>query len=432
MNDDTRPAGVRAIADSVRRRDTSPEAWVTRALDAIGCGEPDLKAWAFVAPDDALLSVADSVDVNGPLAGVPVGIKDVIDVAGMPTRCGAQVTQDRPAQFDACCVGLLRAAGAIPVGKTVTAEYAYKHPGPTTNPHDPRRTPGGSSSGSAAAVAAGMVPAAIGTQTGGSMIRPAAFCGITGFKPSYGAVFRDGMKLTCESLDVIGWYGTTVDDVTALAEVLLPEDVSCRAPVRAPRVAVVSSYPHVGLDDDARAVLEQVERRITAHGAQCFQVPLQRELPLLADAHRIIMQYEFARSLAPVARLAGSALSESLRECVTQGLAIPRAQYRDMKEVQHASRHAWASLVGDADLILTPSTPGEAPLGLAETGSSAFNVVWSVLGWPCLHIPAGASRNRMPLGVQLVADWRRDVALLEWGAWVEAALSSTMPGAAGT
>ncbi len=424
MNDDFRQPDVRTIVDAVRRHEAPPAAFVTRTLERIGRCDADLNAWACVAPEDMLLQAASRVDTSGPLAGVPFGVKDVIDVEGMPTRYGADVAAEHPARYDACCVALLCAAGAIPVGKTVTAEYAYRRPGPTCNPHDRQRTPGGSSSGSAAAVAAGMVPVALSTQTGGSIIRPAAFCGVTGFKPSYGAVLRDGMKVNCESLDVIGWHGTKIDDVIALAEVLLPEAGRCRMPARAPRVAVVASYPHCGLDEDARALVEAVERKLAAHGAQCFAVPLQAELPLLARAHQVVMQYEFARTLAPVERVEQHALSASLRNCVAAGLEIPHGQYQEMKDVQRTFRDAWKPLVADADLILTPSTPGEAPLGLAETGSSAFNVVWSLLGWPCLHLPAGRSRNRMPLGVQLVADWRRDLALLEWGAWVEAVLKT--------
>ncbi len=316
---------------------------------------------------------------------------------------------------------MLRRAGAIPIGKTVTAEFAYKHPGPTRNPHDLARTPGGSSSGSAAAVAADMVPVSIGTQTGGSMIRPAAFCGVIGFKPSFGAVPRDGMKICCESLDVIGWYGRSVADIEAIAQVLLPESAAVpQLASRSPRVAQFSqTSPALALDADAREVLQQAADTLTQQGATCSMASMSTEMIRLAEVHRTIMQYEFARSLAPVISEQGAALSEVLRACVREGFATTDGKYREMKSLQHELRYSWTKLFGDADFVIAPSAAGEAPLGLADTGSSAFNVAWSAVGWPCMHIPYGLSRHGLPLGIQLIADWQHDVDLLGWAQWLE-------------
>jgi Asp-tRNA(Asn)/Glu-tRNA(Gln) amidotransferase A subunit family amidase len=411
-------ATVASTVAAVRRGAVAPSDIVRASLATISRLEPQLRAWAYVSPLRAAIDSAEQVDRDAPLAGVPIGIKDVIDVEAMPTAYGAALPTARVAVFDAACVAMLRSAGAIPIGKTVTAEFAYRHPGPTRNPHDLSRTPGGSSSGSAAAVAAGMVPVAIGTQTGGSMIRPAAFCGVVGFKPSFGAVPRDGTKVCCESLDVIGWYGRNVADAVTVAQVLLPEDIVPQAPERPPRVAVLAAVPTLSLHEEARQVLQQAVAILIRQGAVCLEVAIGDEMLALASAHRTIMQYEFARSLAPVVREQGAALSEALRAVVREGFTITHRQYRDMKALQHSLRHDWARLFGAADFILAPSVAGEAPRGF-DTGSAAFNVAWSALGWPCMHIPFGWSGQRLPLGVQVIADWQHDSDLLRWGQWIE-------------
>jgi len=410
---------VAALVDAVRRKAAVPSDAVRRSLATISRLEPKLRAWAYVAPEAALIDAADRIPLDAPLSGIPVGIKDVIDVAAMPTGYGADLAAQKNPVFDSACVGMLRSAGAIPIGKTVTAEFAYKHPGPTRNPHDLSRTPGGSSSGSAAAVAAGMVPVAIGTQTGGSLIRPAAFCGVIGFKPSFAAVPRDGMKICCESLDVVGWYGKSVADVAAIAQVLLPEDVGLQPPERLPRIAVLADVPGLSLDSDARNVLQEAVTTLTRQGVTCREAAVSAEMVLLAEIHQTIMQYEFARSLAPVIRESEARLSEVLRACVRDGFATPHRKYRHMKELQHSLRYSWPKLAGDADLILAPSVAGEAPLGLSETGSSAFNIAWSALGWPCMHIPFGRSRHGLPVGIQVIAGSQHDVDLLRWGQWIE-------------
>jgi Asp-tRNA(Asn)/Glu-tRNA(Gln) amidotransferase A subunit family amidase len=413
---------VHTITSHVHARADAPWAAAQRALQRIKDQDTDLRAWSFVASEQALLAATDDINIDGPLAGVPVGVKDVIDVAGMPTRCGSDASREISVQFDACCVGILRAAGAIPIGKTVTAEFAFKAPGPTRNPHDDRHTPGGSSSGSAAAVAAGMVPVALSTQTGGSIIRPAAFCGVIGFKPSYGAVFRDGMKITCESLDVIGWHGRSIKDAAAVARVLLPFEGPMVTAAGTPpiqvgglKVAIMSENPSEAVDLDGRSALAHARRALMNQGAVCGDVTLAREASLLMQAHQTIMEYEFARSLAPVVRRHAPVLSRSLLETVSRGLAIPASRYREMLHAQRQLRGAWNEMFQDADLILTPSTPGAAPIGLEHTGSAAFNKIWSVLGWPCLHLPLGAASNGLPVGVQLVANWEADFELLAWG-----------------
>ncbi len=409
------PSSVVDIARRVRSGEAGPLAAARQSLAAIAREDARIQAWSHVLPA-ARLDAADPAGIAaGALAGVPIGIKDVIDVADMPTGFGAPALAPGAAAFDACAVGMLRAAGAVPVGKTVTAEFAFRTPGPTRNPHAPAHTPGGSSSGSAAAVAAGMVPAALGTQTGGSMIRPAAFCGVVGFKPSFGRVFRDGMKLTCESLDTIGWYTNGVEDAQAIADVLLGDAGPEGPGDRPPTIAVQLGNPRAGLSAESRDEIARACAALRAHGVQCVPVEAERETALLLQAHDVIMHYEFARSLAPVAERRGEALSAALRQAVAHGLAIGAGQYREMRDAQASLRQGWRALYGGADAVLTPSTPGPAPRGLDHTGDASFNKIWSVLGWPCLHLPTAFNRAGLPLGMQLVGDWEGDRALLALG-----------------
>lgn len=385
---------------------------VAHSLGVISRNDGKIRAWSHVATFakcDELLSSAST----GPLTRIPFGVKDVIDVAGMPTRCGSRATSDRPAEFDACSVALLRRAGAVPIGKTVTAEYAFREPGPTCNPHDATHTPGGSSSGSAAAVAAKMVPLALGTQTGGSMIRPAAYCGVVGFKPSFGAVFRDGLKVTCESLDVIGWYAESLELAATVLEVLTPfkkREVDLRSkPIR---IAIVESNPEHELEPAGLRALREAAERLRGSGIACATAESFDGSTELNEIHRTIMEYELARSLLPVVLRNREQLSPTLASTVDRGFTIPNEIYLERRARQEFLRSEWDRMFGDADLILTPSAPGTAPKGLASTGSSAFNKIWSVLGWPCVHLPTGTADNGLPIGVQLVGKFRSDDHLL--------------------
>lgn len=403
---------VQALSRRVRAGEVAPLAAARASLRAIGEQDSAIRAWCHTADPEALEAPAGT---EGALAGVPIGVKDVIDVAGMPTGFGVPNLAGGAARFDACCVGMLRAAGAVPVGKTVTAEFAFKTPGPTRNPYALGHTPGGSSSGSAAAVAAGMVPAALGTQTGGSMIRPAAFCGVVGFKPGFGQVFRDGMKLTCESLDTIGWYSNTVEDAEAIAQVLIADGHADEAAARSLTIAVQLDNPDAALCPESQREIARACKAWHAHGVHCEPVESAAETVLLLRAHDIIMHYEFARSLMPVVARIGDRVSSALRQAVAHGLAIGAGEYREMLAVQASLRHGWRTRYGGADLILTPSTPGPAPKGLSHTGDGVFNKIWSVLGWPCLHLPTAFNRAGLPIGMQLVGNWGDDRRLLAMG-----------------
>lgn len=374
-----------------------------------------IHAWVWLAELD------NAGPAAGALGGVGFGVKDVIDVAGMPTRCGSPATSSEPARWDASCVAQLRAAGAVPIGKTVTAEFAYVSPGPTRNPHQASHTPGGSSSGSAAAVAAGMVDFALGTQTGGSMIRPAAFCGVVGFKPTFGRVHRQGMTVLCDSLDTIGWFSSTVPQAQAVASVLLAEGVPAAAQrcaqTRPPRVALLACDAIGTLEAASRQALDAGAARLRELGADIVTPDLDADLKTLLDLHARIMHAELARAMLPVARSPqADQLSPALRDAVTLGLAIPYAEYVQCQQTRDRLAREWLERFADVDVILTPSAPGPAPEGLQSTGSSVFNRVWSLLGWPALHLPTGKTASGLPVGVQWVARPDQDHALLAWAA----------------
>lgn len=354
-------------------------------------------------------------DSGGSLRGMPFGVKDIIDVAGMPTRCGARAMDGDPKVFDAACVAQLREAGAIPVGKTVTAEFAYTSPGATRNPHRLSHTPGGSSSGSAAAVAAGMVDMALGTQTGGSVIRPAAFCGVIGYKPTFGRVHRAGMQVLCESLDTIGWFTRTVAESVSVASVLIGAH-EAPAPVRAPKVALLGCETLGRLSPAAHDALRDCVDRLERRGASIVRPALDADIRALVEAHGTIMRYELARGMLPIVRTREHLVSEATRDAVRAGLAIDRDTYLRQQGLRAQLASRWLDEFGQVDFIVAPSAPGEAPQGLASTGSSVFNRIWSLLGWPCIHLPTAAGELGLPVGVQWIGLPDTDGALLQWAA----------------
>ncbi len=395
--------------------------WVRRVAEQ----DRALHAWVRLADDAALRGAALR---SGPLRGMPFGVKDVLDVAGMPTRCGSPASPDDPAPADADCVARLRAAGAVPIGKTVTAEFAHVTPGPTSNPANPGHTPGGSSSGSAAAVAAGMVPFALGTQTGGSMIRPAAFCGVVGFKPTYGLLSRRGMRVMCPSLDVIGWHADTVDTAGRVGAVLLPggdakagasADIGRHAALR---IGFLPEPPGYRLEPAAANVLEQARRALLDRGHAVPAVAPPPSSARLLDAHGVLVAYEMARRLAPIATACGALLSPALRDTIGRGLSLSDADHAQARRLQESARDSWEHGFGDIDLVLTSSALGAAPAGLSHTGNSGFNKAWSVLGWPCLHLPVTVDAAGLPLGLLLVARPGADRQLLAWARGLHAAI----------
>jgi len=413
--------------------ETSSEAAVRACLERIEAREDAVRAWEVVDVEGALAAARerDRASSRGPLHGVPIGIKDIMDTADLPTSYGSPIYAGHRPAADAACVALLRAAGAVVVGKTVTTEFATTHPGKTRHPEDITRTPGGSSSGSAAAVADGMVPVALGTQTMGSVIRPAAYCGVVGFKPSFGMINRAGIKPQAESIDTVGVFGRAVDDVALVAAVLMgaPPDAFDGTPDRAPRVTLYRGPDWRAAEPPADAALTEAAQRLRDAGATITE--LQRA-PILEDAlgaHLTIVTYELARALTFEWVHHRDRFSAVLTGLVRAGLATPFADYVAAQATAGAARSWIAQTFAQTDLWLTASAPGEAPAGLESTGDPVLNRVWSVLHVPTVTLPVGRGPHGLPLGVQLIGSAGGDASLLRAARWIEATLDPHPKGA---
>jgi amidase len=400
---------------------------VETCLLRVEAREPTVGAWAWLDPEQALAE-ADARDretPRGPLHGVPVGIKDIMDTADMPTEHGSPIYRGNRPPADAAVVAALRAAGAIVLGKTVTTEFAAFHPGKTAHPLNPAHTPGGSSSGSAAAVADFMVPLSLGTQTMGSVIRPAAFCGVIGYKPSFGTFPRAGVKPSSDSVDTVGLFARALDDVVLLSAALtggLPEDFDGSLG-RPPRIGLFRG-PHWSKAEPAAAAhLEDAARTLAAAGASVVEISAP---PILADAfeaHRTIVVYEMARALGHEWRVHRDRISPALAELLASGAQCPFARYLAAQEIVVAARSWLADNFGDLDVWLALSAPGEAPAGLSGTGDPVFNRLWTALHTPCLTLPAGRGPRGLPLGVQVVGKFRHDARVVAAARWIEARLA---------
>ena len=422
------PLNKLSAAEAARRiaaGELNSEALVAACLERIAAREPAVQAWAFLDPKLALTQARalDREPPRGPLHGVPVGIKDVIDTADMPAEYGSPIYRDNRPKSDAACVALLRRAGCVILGKTVTTEFANNHPAKTRNPHNAAHTPGGSSSGSAAAVADFMVPLALGTQTGGSTIRPAAYCGATGCKPSFNSINRAGLKFVAESLDTIGLFGRGVEDIALALNVLsgraLPDFKSTS---RAPRIGFFRTPRWHEADAAAQAASEGAAARLARAGAKVSDFEAPQGYARLYDEHGAIMGYETARALAWEYQHHAALLSESLRPRIEEGWALSREAYDAARQLARDVRRGFAERMRDFDFLVTPGTTGEAPATLATTGSSLFNRVWTLLGVPCVTLPFGVGPKGLPLGVQLVGAFDSDTDLLAWSHWAEEAL----------
>jgi Asp-tRNA(Asn)/Glu-tRNA(Gln) amidotransferase A subunit family amidase len=425
-----------AVADIREGRINSVEL-VTACLDRVAEVEPDVQAWAFLDRDHALMQ-AQALDLHraqghalGPLHGVPIGIKDIFDTSDSPTELGSPLWAGRTPRSDAVAVARLRAAGAVIMGKTVTTEYAYFHPGKTRNPHDRERTPGGSSSGSAAAVAAHMVPGAIGSQTNGSTIRPAAYCGVVGFKPTHGLIPRSGALLLSRTLDHVGVLARTVEDAALLAETLVgfdAGDADTRPVARPPFAAVAASEPPLPprfafVKSPAWEYAEPVTREAFAElvevlGEAVAEVDLGESFARAIEFHRTVMEVEMAHNLHRDYETGRDQLSGRLRELIERGRTHRAVDYTGAVAAIASLNEALDHVFDEYDAILTPAAPGEAPRGLESTGNPIFCTIWTYLGAPAITLPLLRSEAGLPLGVQLVARRGNDARLLRTARWL--------------
>ena len=402
------------------------EALVAACLDRIKQREDDVRAWAFIDRDVALKQ-ARQCDREAPksrLHGIPVGVKDVIDTCDMPTEYGSPIYRGHRPAYDAACVAQVREAGGVILGKTVSTEFATRHPNKTRNPHNLGHTPGGSSSGSAAAVADCMVPIAFGTQTSSSIIRPAAFCGVIGYKPTFNLINRAGLKFLSESLDTLGLLTRTIEDAALMVETLagLPETPFAAVATLKPRVGFCRTPYWNQADAASQANLERAGQILAAAGAAVSEVELTNEFSKLAETQITVSAYEFFRALTYERTRYPQLISASLTARIAAGGKITRSQYEEGLALAERCRNRIADTFRDYDVLLAPSAAGAAPRGLESTGDPIFGLMWTLLLLPCMTLPYGKSPAGLPLGVQVIGRHGGDTAMYVAAEWVRRAL----------
>jgi Asp-tRNA(Asn)/Glu-tRNA(Gln) amidotransferase A subunit family amidase len=412
------------IAQDVRAGRRKATDVVHACLERIAARDEALHAWVTVDAAGARASARriDAGEVRGTLAGVPIAVKDIMDTAGLTTEYGSAIYRGHTPKADASCVALARAAGAIVIGKTVTTEFANLTPGPTVNPHNAAHTPGGSSSGSAAAVADGHVPLAFGTQTAGSVIRPASFCGVAAFKPSFNRHAVAGVKPVAQSLDTIGWFAKDIEDLALMRAGLLGEGFSGLREAR-PRVGLCRTYEWPQATPDTVEAVENAAATLTAAGAPMREAVLPQVFASLARDQTTIMFYEAHRALAWERTTRSGDLSPALAARLAEGGATSIDDYEAAQARAAAARLALDEVFADFDVLLAPSAPGEAPRSLASTGDPMFNRIWTLLGVPCVNLPWFTGRQGLPVGVQLIGPLGADRGFLAHAKWAEARLT---------
>jgi len=408
------------LARAIEDGELTPAQAVDLCAEAIAQRESEVGA--FVTLDiEATRKAAQTPGLkNKPLRGLPVALKDIFDTADLPTEYGSPIYAGHRPKADASLVALIRRNGGTLLGKTVTTEFAHLDPGKTRNPRNLAHTPGGSSSGSAAGVAAGFFPIATGTQTGGSVIRPASYCGVTGFKPSYRLLPSIGMKCVSWHLDTAGLFAASVADVAFAAAAISDRDlrVDGRTP-SSPRIGVLRDQPWAAASDDMKAAIEHIARAASAANARVRDIKLAPVLASAFRAHGTIQAYEAARSLASEYERFKDKLAKGVLELVESGFAIGADAYDDARRNASQARRALLDLMADVDVILSPSAPGAPPKGLGSTGSSTFNRLWTLMGTPCVSVPGLTDADDLPLGVQVIGRFGSDRATLEAALFVE-------------
>jgi Asp-tRNA(Asn)/Glu-tRNA(Gln) amidotransferase A subunit family amidase len=409
------------IAQGIATKKFTAEAVVRDCLARIEAREPVVHAWATIDPDYALRQARelDRRPSRGALHGVPIGVKDIIDTADLPTEMGSEIYKGNRSFSDAACVAIMRAAGAVILGKTVTAEFAGMSPGPTTNPHNPAHTPGGSSSGSAAAVADHMVPAAFGTQTGGSVLRPAAYCGVVGYKPTFNLINRAGIKFAAENLDTLGLLANTIDDVELITAVLVGKPPANRTLERAPRLGLCRTPLWDTAAPETMAAIEDSAKRLAAAGASVREITLPEEFSRLYHASReTINNYERSKSMAADWANHGARISKVLGDRIKLGMVTKHEDYVAALQLAEHCRALIANAFDGIDAIIAPCVKGEAIPGLGHTGDPAFQQFWTVLYVPSLTLPTHRGPTGLPVGIQVVAPRYADDSLFACARWI--------------
>ncbi len=409
------------ITAAIRDGHTTCEAVTRACLERIAEREPGVQAWEFLDADLVIAQarVLDKSGAKGPLIGVPFGVKDIIDTFDMPTAYGSPIYAGHRPRRDAACVALGRKAGGVVMGKTVTTEFAVNYPGKTRHPLDPTRSPGGSSSGSAAAVADYMAPLALGTQTTGSTIKPASFCGVFAYRPTFGDIRCAGLMESSGSLDTVTIFARTVDDIALYRDVLigvapepLPEDVP------APRIGFVRPPQWVKLEPYTQQLLENAAMRLSRAGAKLTDVLMPKEFASAEEQHRVISCREFFLNFTRELEHHWQELSEDLRNGkIKTGMAYSFEHYRAAQEIAAQCRRGLDSVFADYDVLLAPSAIGEAPIGW-NTGDSTLASPWSLMHTPTMNVPVFKGPNGLPVGAQVIAARGCDRKLFAAARWI--------------
>ena len=425
------------IVQSLKKGELTCEELVTNYIDHINKYEKNVEAWEFF-DETLILKQAKKLDqdhqlgkVQGDLHGVPVGIKDIFDTGDMPTTDGTEIHKENPSWNDCTVVSKLKQAGAIIMGKTVTTELAYYSPGKTKNPHDPTRTPGGSSSGSAAAVASNMVPLAIGSQTNGSVIRPASYCGVVGYKPTKGLISRHLVLQISRALDQIGVFSNTLEDAALISEQLfgydkLDPDTSLSAKPKLldatkqkPPVEPIFAYiklPFMDeLDEDAKKGFEEIKDELKG---KIDEMELPEGFANIPKWHQIIMESDMAQSFSAEYKSSKNKLSDKIIEAIERGMKYTSVEYNDARSKIEVANAYFNQFFHDYDAILTPSANGEAPKGLESTGDPIFSTIWTFCGMPSISLPLLQGKNGLPVGIQLVSSLYDDERLFRNASWL--------------
>ena len=408
------------MARMIARGELSSEAVVSACLARIEERDSVVRAWAYLDPDLALQQARarDREPNRGPLHGVPIGVKDVIDTADMPTEMGSPIYRGNQPRTDASCVALVRAAGAVILGKTATFEFAGMTPGATTNPLNQAHTPGGSSSGSGASVADFMVPLAFGTQTGGSVLRPAAFCGVFGYKPTFGRFNRAGVKPAAESLDTIGVIARSIDDLELVDAVLVGRGSTSRTELSVPSIGVCQTHLWHMAQPETVAAFQDSVTKLGRAGANVRKLTLPVVFAELTGARERISDYERARGMAHEWQHHRGQISERLQRCMERGFALAPEAYWEAQELTQRCRLLFFEAMGGIDALLVPCVPGEAPEGLDYGGDPKMQELWTLLGTPAITLPTHRGPNGLPVGIQLVTRCGDDDALFRTARWV--------------
>ena len=434
-------------AEAVRVGEVSPTSLVAGLLERIDRLDGVLQAWVTVDREGALRAAEErerqieAGTVLGPLHGVPVGVKDIFHAEGLPTIAGSSLYEDHVASYDATAVARLRAAGAIILGKTVTCQFASTDPGPTRNPWNPEHTPGGSSQGSGAAVAAGMCFGALGTQTGGSVLRPSSYCGLVGLKPTRGRISRHGVIPLSWSLDTVGVLCRSLEDAATLLQCMAGRDEADPSSSRhqvddyvgaldtrtsPPRLGLVRDYLEEA-GPEVRSRVEAAAQRLAKAGATIVEARMPESVNLAKPARHVIHRVEAAAYHEPDFRRAPDSFEPEIRSTIELGMLIPGTHYLQAQRWRRRFRADAAALISTADALMLPTTPASAPRGLETTGPAGFQAMWTFAGVPSLTLPLGLDDLGLPLGLQLVGPAFGEAQLLATARWCEQALQVHLP-----